>query len=47
MEDLESWEESILKKANPNYKDPDLFFEREQPVVKKDEKGKPAPKGKK
>ncbi len=30
LEDLESWEESILKKANPNYKDPELFFERDQ-----------------
>jgi hypothetical protein len=26
-QELEKWVEGTLKEANPNYKDPDLFFE--------------------
>jgi hypothetical protein len=27
IKELEKWVEVTLKEANPNYKDPDLFFE--------------------
>jgi hypothetical protein len=39
---LEGWIENTLKKANPNYKDPDTFFDNleNQPVDKKGAKKK-------
>jgi len=27
IDELDGWEGTILKEANPNYKDPDKFFE--------------------
>jgi len=28
IDELDDWVENTLKEANPNYKDPDKFFER-------------------
>ena len=30
VDELDNWVENVLKEANPNYKDPDQFFEREE-----------------
>ena len=30
VDELDDWVENVLKEANPNYKDPELFFEREE-----------------
>ncbi len=40
LEDLEGWVDNTLRKANPNYKDPDTFFDNldSQPVDKKKKK---------
>ena len=30
VDELDNWVENVLKEANPNYRDPDLFFDREE-----------------
>ena len=30
MNSVDDWEQTILKEANPNWNDPDTFFEREE-----------------
>ena len=35
---VDDWEQTILKEANPNWNDPDTFFEREEAKKQKDPK---------
>jgi hypothetical protein len=35
---VDEWERTILKEANPNWNDPETFFEREEAKKNKDQK---------
>ena len=39
LDSIDEWEQTILKENNPNWKDPDTFFERQEAAQLDPKKG--------